>query len=135
MRKSTVLIALTAIALPLTVAPARDKLTGEQQLAKMLDGRVAGKPVRCISTFGTVSTTIIDKTAIVYESGSVFYVNRPKFADSLGSDDVMVTRLTSSELCDIDIVQLHERTGMWFKGSVSLSEFVPYTKVKTPKAG
>ena len=67
----------------------RDKLTGEQQLAKLLDGREAGKPVDCIPLFtGDNQTTVIDKTAIVYGWGSVIYVNRPTNADSLNSGQI-----------------------------------------------
>ena len=44
---------------------ARERLTGEAQLAKMLEGRVAEKPVSCIDLRDASTSTIIDKTAIV----------------------------------------------------------------------
>jgi hypothetical protein len=116
---------------------ARERLTGEAQLAKMLEGRVAEKPVDCIDLHQATSSTVIDKTAIVYsDGGSVLYVNRPPFADSLNDDDILVTKTWGTQLCRLDIVQLHERTGGFFTGSVGLGSFVPYRlppKVKTPK--
>ena len=132
-----------ALAILAGVADARPKLTGEQQLAEMLKDRVPGKPVDCIDMPMVSSSTVIDKTAIVYQSGSTYYVQRPRVgADSLDSDDVLVTRLTSSQLCSIDTVQLHDRsTGFW-RGFVGLDKFVPYTrppkvdpaKVEPPRA-
>jgi hypothetical protein len=119
------------------VADAKPKLTGEQQLTEMLKDRVPGKPVDCIDMPMVGSSTVIDKTAIVYQSGSTYYVQRPRIgAESLDSDDVLVTRLTGSQLCSVDTVQLHDRsTGFW-RGFVGLDKFVPYTrpaKASAPK--
>lgn len=118
-----------ALLLAGAAADARPRLTGEEQLAKLLDGRVAGKPVNCITLRNVQSSQVIDKTAIVYGSGSTIYVQRPKSgASSLDSNDILVTQLTTSQLCNIDIVQLRDRNGWFFRGSVSLDQFVPYTK-------
>jgi hypothetical protein len=123
-------IALAAIGLLASPAMAkREKQTPEQELAKLLEGREAGKPVSCISTFGSRSIQIFDKTALVYDAGSVIYVNRPKNPGSLDDDDVLVTRQHGSQLCRLDMVSLHERTGMWYRGFVALEDFVPYRKV------
>ncbi len=112
-----------------TSANARPKLTGEQELADMLKDRVAGKPVDCINLSTVSSSVIIDKTAIVYQSGSTYYVQRPRSgAETLDRDDVLVTRLTSSQLCSIDTVQLHDRSGGLWRGFVGLDKFVPYTR-------
>lgn len=117
------------IAIPLAPAEARSRLSPQQQLDKLLEGRVAGKPVSCIDTRINRDSTVIDKTAIVYGSGRTIYVNRPKHPDSLRSDVVLVTELHSTRLCSVDVVKLHERTGGWYRGFVGLSEFVPYTRV------
>ncbi|MGF7153776.1 hypothetical protein [Novosphingobium gossypii] len=116
--------------LAMPAADARTRLTGEQQLSKMLDGREAGKPVSCIPYSQTQNATVIDKTAIVYRVGGTLYVNRPVNADRLDDDDVMVTKLYTSQLCRLDTVQLHDRTAnfMW-NGFVGLQDFVPYKKV------
>lgn len=130
--KTLAIFATLAVAslLAMPAAEARTKLTGEQQLAKMLDGREAGKPVSCIPYSQTQNTTVIDKTAIVYRVGGTLYVNRPTNADRLDDDDVMVTKLYTSQLCRLDTVQLHDRNAnfMW-NGFVGLQDFVPYKKV------
>ncbi len=111
------------------VAHARPKLTGEAQLADMLKDRVAGKPVDCISLPMVSSSTVIDKTAIVYQMGGTYYVQRPvSGAADLDDDDVLVTRLSTSELCSIDTVQLHDRMSGFWRGFVALNKFVPYTR-------
>ena len=124
-----IVAAAGALALTCAVADAKPRLTGEQQLAKLLDGRIEGKPVNCITLPYIQSTTVIDKTAIVYGSGGTIYVQRPKTgATSLDSDDILVTQLTTSQLCNIDIVQLRDRNGFFFRGFVALDQFVPYTR-------
>ena len=55
---------------------ARAKLTGEQELAKKLEGRVAGKPQSCIDHTATQTMEVIDKTAIVFGWGDTIWVNR-----------------------------------------------------------
>jgi hypothetical protein len=120
-----------------TAAEARPRPTGEEQLAKLLDGRVAGKPVNCIRLNTVQSSTVIDKTAIVYGSGSTIYVQRPRTgASSLDSNDILVTQLTTPQLCSVDVVQLRDRNGHFWRGFVGLDQFVPYTRApKAPPAG
>jgi hypothetical protein len=134
--KSLGLLAGTLAILAAPALQAREKLTPEEQLAKMLKDRVAGKPVGCINLSQVRGTTIIDKTAIVYDMGNVLYVNRPAYPQSLDDDDVMVTRTWSGQLCRLDMVQMHSRAGMglWWRGTVGLEDFVPYTKPKPAPA-
>jgi hypothetical protein len=131
MRKSigALLAAAAMIALPIT-ADARPRLDPEAKLAKILAGRDAGEPVHCIHTPSIRKVQIIEKTAIVYDAGNVIYVNRPASgASSLRNDDVLVTKLTIPQLCNVDIVHLRDR-GLGFPtGTVGLGDFVPYRKV------
>ncbi len=123
--------ALGIAALVATPALAGDKLTGEQQLAKLLQGRVAEKPVNCIPILsGDEQTTVIDKTAIVYGWGDVIYVNRPTNADSLNSDDILISHPTSDQNCSIDTIQLRDRSTHMYDGFVGLQQFVPWRRVK-----
>jgi hypothetical protein len=128
-RKIALILAATAALATGAALQAKERLTGEQQLAKLLEGREAGEPVSCIPLYRTNNTRIIDKTAIVYDTGRVIYVNRPRYPESLDSDDIMVTKLYSSQLCRLDTVKLHDRSGFWFNGFVGLEDFVPYRKV------
>ena len=116
-------------------AQARPRLSGEEQLAKVLEGRVAGEPVNCISNPRISSARVIDKTAIVYDAGSTLYVQRPRIgAQSLDDNSILVTRLYGSQLCSVDTVQLVDRTSGFWRGFVGLDTFVPYRKVKVATA-
>lgn len=130
MRKMAIALATTAALLSAPALQARDKPTGEERLAKILEGRVAGEPVSCISLHQTRDTKVIDRTAIVYDAGSVIYVNRPTNARALDSDDILVTDVRGgTQLCNVDVVRLHDRSGFWYTGFVGLEKFVPYRRV------
>lgn len=129
MRKLALALATGAALLAGTAVEAKPKLTGEQQLAKILDGRVAGDPVDCISLTNSRDQRVIDKTAIVYGNGGTIYVNRPSNARDLDRDDVMVTDIRGSQLCRMDIVRTHDRSSFFYNGFVGLQEFVPYRRI------
>ncbi len=130
-RLKPILAALALIAAT-TPAIARDKHPerGEAALAKVLKDRVAGKPVNCLTLSNIGSSQIVDRTAIVYESGGTLYVNRPDNADTLSDDDILVTRTTIGQLCRMDSVSLVSRTSRFQHGFVVLNQFVPYAKVR-----
>lgn len=135
MRLAFAAAALAALALP-GAATAEEKpyAKGEAELAKMLEGRVAGEPVRCLPSSRLDQSTVIDKTAIVYRSGSRLYVNRPRGgADQLSDDEILVTKIYGSQLCNIDKIDLVDRTSRMWSGFVVLGDFVPYTKVKAAR--
>lgn len=125
------IFAAAALAAIPATASAREKLAPEDQLAKLLEGRVAGEPQNCIPLSMARSSQVIDKTAIVYRVGSTLWVNRPEGgASSLDDDDILVTKLSGSQLCRIDAIQLHDRGSNMYSGFVSLGKFVPYRRVK-----
>lgn len=115
-------------------AIAGERQTPEMKLQKLLDGRVAGKPVDCISLPSVSSSQIIDGKAIVYRAGGRLYVNEPRSgADQLDDDVVLVTRTVGSQLCSIDTVHLIDQTSHFPRGFVQLGQFVPYTKPRPAK--
>ena len=129
MRKLALVLAAGTALLVGPALQARERLTPQQELDKMLQGRVAGKPQSCISNFGNLQMRILDDTALVYGSGRTIWVNVPRNPDALDDDDILVTRQTGSQLCRMDIVNMVDRTGGFYRGFVSLSDFVPYRKV------
>jgi hypothetical protein len=135
MRKILLTLAAVAAAAPaLALSPAESN--GEAKLARELEGHVAaGEPVDCLDLRRIRSTRIIDRTAIVYDTGRTLYVNRPRAgAESLSNWDVMVTKPFGSQLCRIDTVQLVDRGTHMPSGFVFLGDFVPYDKVKARRA-
>ena len=104
----------------------------EAALANALRDRVAGTPVQCIDLHRIRSSRIIDGTAILYDAGSVIYVNRPaNGAEELNQWDTMVTRTFTSQLCNVDTVTMVDRGSHSFTGVVFLGDFVPYRRMRT----
>lgn len=132
MRATLCVIGGVLLAASLPVAAAKPKLDAEAKIAKALDGRVAGNAVDCIPLRQIQSTQIFDKTAILYKSGSTWYLNRPDSgANFLDRDDVLVTDTHSTDLCSIDIVRLLDSGSRFPGGTLGLGKFVPYKKPKS----
>lgn len=119
--------AASLLAAPSVSAGERPK--GEEKLAKMLEGREAGEPQRCIRTLGSDNLTIIDGTAIVYKRGDTVWVNRTQKPENLDDDDVLVIRkFSASQLCRLDQITTQDRFAGFYTGNVFLTDFVPYEK-------
>lgn len=114
---------------PHTEAPA-EMAKGEQRLAKLLEGRVAGEPQSCITNYPSSRMEVIDKTAYVFGRGNTIYVQRTQHPETIDDDDVLIMRLYGSQLCRLDIVTTVDRTSRFYNGNVFMTDFIPYTKVK-----
>lgn len=123
--------ALIATAVPAAARDDKRAARGEAQLAKIVDGRVAGKPVHCLDLNRIQSTEIIEGTAIVYRVyGNQLYVNRPLNGEqTLHADDIPVTKVWNGQVCRLDTINLIDRESRFPSGFVGLGDFVPYTKV------
>lgn len=124
------LLPLVAVSMLIGAAAQAKPADHEAELARRLAGRVAGDPVQCIDLHRVHSSQIINDTAIIYDTGSVLYVNRPDTgADSLNRNDTMVTRLFTTQLCNVDTVQMVDRLSGTMTGIVFLGDFIPYRRV------
>lgn len=124
-------VVLATASSALAGAPANEK--GELSLAKLLEGRTAGQPVRCIDPARAFSTEVFDGTAVVYRMpGGQLYVNRPSLgADMLDQDNMLRSRTFGARLCQADGVSLIDRGKFpTTVGMVRLGAFVPYGKVE-----
>lgn len=120
--------AFAAAALVASPSQAGERLSGEAKLAKMLEGRVAGEPRSCISTFVNKESTVIDETAVVYGRGRTIWVNRTAHPQDLDRWDAMLVRQHGTQLCRQDIVTTFDTATGVYTGNVFLTEFVPYTR-------
>lgn len=102
------------------------------ELQKTIAGRVAGKPVDCISLQSITSSRVIDKTALVFETtGNTVYVNTPPAgASSLDSNNIMVIDTRTPQLCSVDTIRFRDPASRMDAGFVGLGQFIPYTKPK-----
>jgi hypothetical protein len=101
---------------------------GEARLAKMLEGRIAGEPVSCITAIRSNGLRVIEHVGVVYDAGKTIYVSRPSDPKSLGPWDVPIFERLGSQLCKTDLVRTVDRTNGFTTGVVFLGDFVPYTK-------
>ena len=114
------------------VAPTK----GEQELAKLLEGRVAGEPVSCIRSFRSERFKTIEGTAYVYGRGKTIYVQRTKHPESIDSRDTLVVlRYNPTEICRHDQTTKIDRITGIFTGVVFYDDFVPYTRATGTKPG
>jgi hypothetical protein len=130
MRKMSILIAASLAAFA-AAAPAASP-NPEERLERALRGRVAGEPVHCIDMHRVHGSTIIPGIGVIYDAGSILYLNRPDSgAESLDRWDVLVTRLYTSQLCSTDTVDLIDQGSHAYSGVLFLGDFVPYRRVQT----
>jgi hypothetical protein len=134
MRTLTKILAFSTAAVIVSGSAIAAKRDPAAELAKLLEGRVAGSPVTCINLPQAQGSRVIDHTAIVYDFGSTIYVNYPRGgADSLSSDDILVTKTPGTQLCKMDIVRMVDRGIGFPKGFVSLGPFIPYKRAAVAK--
>lgn len=104
---------------------------GEQELAELLEGRVAGEPQRCIRMTPTERMHVIDDTAYVYGRGRTIYVQRTRHPDQIDDNDTLVSRrFSASQLCKLDTMTTIDAHNGFFTGVVFFEDFVPYTRVE-----
>tara|TARA_Y100000815_G_scaffold247941_1_gene248709 strand:- start:352 stop:753 length:402 start_codon:yes stop_codon:yes gene_type:complete len=127
MKMQIAAVALAALAATAPVSASAKKLTGEQQLAKVLEGRVAGKPTRCVPSSPSARLYVIDKTAVIYDTGRTIYVNYTAYPETLDDDEILVVRDPMPSLCRTTQITARDRTGGFFSGAIFLKDFIPYT--------
>ena len=113
-----------------TPVPLTEKQT--QKLDKALKGKVAGKPVSCISSRNSSNFTRISDDMLLYrQSGNLVYQNNLRNkCPGLGDDyDIIVVKsFNGSQLCRGDWITLVDRLGGIPGPTCVLGEFVPFTK-------
>jgi len=101
---------------------------GPDYLEKLLKGRVAESPKRCIFPDRSVQPEIVDGTALVYHDARYTYVARFKGGcPALREDRRVTVRGAGGQLCENDPVRVSETTGHDF-GLCTFSGFTPYRK-------
>jgi hypothetical protein len=129
MKIAHVMMAAAAFALAGAGAHAAGRAEENQaKLARMLEGRTAGEPVTCVTTFRSDKLQVIEGVALVYDAGDTIYVARPTEPDALRRDDVVVIKRFGGQLCHSDIIRTVDRTGGYTTGVLFLEKWVPYKK-------
>lgn len=103
-------------------------------LMKELNGKVAGKPVNCISDFNTQSMIRVSDDILLYRVSSrlVYRNNLRSSCSGLARDnDIIVSEQFGGQKCRGDLLRLVDRTSGIPGGFCSLGEFTPYRADKS----
>ncbi len=121
----------TALALGATAAQAETRQErNEARLAEMIEGRTAGEPQACVTSFRSNDIEVIPYVGIVYDAGDTIYVARATRPNQLRSSDVPIIERHGSQLCRHDVMRTIDRHSGFTTGGLFLEDFVPYTKPK-----
>ena len=109
----------------------RRQAAAERDLAKALEGRVAGKPQDCISASFAGGPQIIDNNTVLYREGRRLWVNDLRGScPGLDDDDILIVEIHGSQICRNDKFRANER-GSVVPGPYCLfGQFTPYEKAK-----
>lgn len=100
-------------------------------LDKQLAGKVAGKPIRCMTNTQNYTAIRVSDNILLYRaSGRLVYRNDLKNScPGLARDsDIMVVRQFGSQTCDGDFFHLVDRSSGMRGPTCVFGEFVPYRK-------
>nr|WP_294848742.1 hypothetical protein [uncultured Sphingomonas sp.] len=134
MRTETTLM-LAAAAAALAACSASTAYNGpspqaQAELAKELQGRVAGAPKNCIPNNRGMNMQIIDDYTLLYHDGRTTWLQKPRGGCNgiaIGSNTLVTRQFGTNQLCDGDINNLVDlRTGMQ-GGACVFGPFIPYT--------
>jgi len=132
--KTLVLASLAALAVAActsTQSAREGEESAEAELATVLEGRTAGRPVSCINMRGLGGNRSFGENAILFEgpSNNVVWVNRPRNGcPMLTRSRSLRFRTTSTQLCSGDVgIVFDAPSGIEFGGCI-LGEFTPYTR-------
>lgn len=112
-----------------TSQPQARSADAEKELARWLDGRVAGKPQTCLPTYRAADMVTIDENTLLFRDGAnrvwrnelngpCTGLGRPGYA--------LLTRQFGSGLCRGEIAQVIDTSNGFVVGGCSLGDFVPY---------
>ena len=103
----------------------------DRDLAKALDGRVAGKPADCISATSSDGPTIIDQRTVLYRDGRRVWVNDlGGNCPGLDEDDILIVEIHGSQICRHDRFRVTERGSAVPGPYCTFGSFTPYAKPK-----
>lgn len=106
----------------------------QEAFAKLTEGRVAGEPKSCVTTFRNNGIRIVEHVGLVYDAGNTLWIAIASNPRRLDDFDVPVIERYGSQLCKFDQITLIDRSSQMFSGVLFLHDFVPYTKVEEATA-
>lgn len=135
------MIATAAVSALALAAPALAQDRAEQRaervetaFAELVEGRVAGEPQPCITTFNSNRLRVVEHVGLAYQQGGTLWVARARNPQNLDHWDVPIIERHGSRLCTNDVMRTIDRSSGMFSGVLFLDDFVPYTRVEEDDA-
>ncbi len=124
---ATAAIGLSACATDVS-QPEQRSASAQATYDRLLAGKVAGPPTKCLPLQRSNDMQVIDDDTILYRDGRTTYVNKPLGSCNLlgRGSYALVTRSQGSQLCRGDIGSVTDMTTGVTVGSCALGDFVPY---------
>ncbi len=124
---ATAAIGLAACATAMS-EPSTRSAKAQATYDRLLAGKTAGKPAKCLPLRSSNDMVVIDDETILYRDGRTTYVNKPLGSCSLlgRGSYALVTRSVGSQLCRGDIGTVTDMTSGMTVGSCAMGDFVPY---------
>lgn len=135
MRTMPLLIAGAVVASCSTAPPVPTRTAqGQQEIQRLLAGKVAGTPVSCLPSYNANDMRVIDENTIAFRvgGGSRVFVGRTSGCSNLrpGGPYALLTRqYGGTGLCRGDIAQVFDPLSHMTVGSCVIQDFTPYTTV------
>lgn len=112
-------------------APGASSAGDADALARLLDGRVAGNPGRCVPARQNEALRVIDKRTLAYGSGATIYVNRlDRACPGLEPFNTLITEVHAGQHCRGDRIRSLEPGSSIPGPPCLLGDFVPYRRAK-----
>jgi hypothetical protein len=102
-------------------------------LTKALDGKVAGKPVDCVTANAATNFTRVSDDILLYRTGgkTVYQNTLPNRCFGLGNDDdILVFKRYGSGYCKGDLIRRVDRFSGIQDSTCQFGAFIPYKKIE-----
>ena len=112
---------------PVVLAPAE-----QTRFAQIIEGRVAGQPVSCISRIDQKIRRTVGDQLLVYgrsSNAATLYVNDMQGGCRNVDKGALVMRRPQAPLCSGEIAEVVEPTSGTYISNCAFGDFVPYTKL------
>ena len=126
------LIATFGVAACATInGPIERSPEAQRDLARWLDGRVAGTAQSCLPSFRSQDQIVVDENTILYRDGSnrIWRNDMRGPCNGLGRPGtaILTRQFSGGSLCSGEIAQIIDTSAGFTVGSCSFGDFVPYT--------
>lgn len=126
--RTLALLAIPAVLSACAATRGADAADDQRDLARALEGRVAGAPQRCLPAARSETATIVGRSLLYHDGRTTWRSDAPD-CPSLDGDPILIVERFGDQLCENDRFRTVARGGIGIPGpSCRFGPFVPYTR-------